>query len=256
MLRIGISACFFHADPKRPIFKGKTLLYIEQSVAHWIQSQNAIPFMIPTIDPESGIHLRDVMDHIDGLILHGGSDVAPESYGEKPLKSEWTGDAIRDVYEIELLKEAMAKNRPVLGLCRGAQLMNVAFGGTLIQDIPSQIPGALVHRNWDIYDQNFHQIQFEPGSNLANIYSGISSGKVNSVHHQAIQTLGKDLVVEAWSEKDRVIEAIRLDSDQYVRAVQWHPEFHSPEDSSLLDSSRLLQDFLDQVRMRKEEKNA
>jgi putative glutamine amidotransferase len=100
MLKIGVSACFFHADPKRPIFKGKTLLYMEESMAHWIQSQGALPYLIPTAHQEGGVRLRDYMIAMDGLILHGGSDVAPESYGEKALKPEWAGDFIRDQYEI------------------------------------------------------------------------------------------------------------------------------------------------------------
>ena len=173
MLKIGVSACFFHADPTRPIFKGKTLLYLEQSIANWVNLQGALAFMLPPANPQSAIKTRDLVQEMDGLILQGGSDVAPESYGEKPLKPEWAGDYLRDCYEIELLKEFMAKKKPVLGVCRGAQLVNVAFGGTLYQDIPTQLPGALVHRNWDIYDQNFHSLRFEANSRLGRIYSGI-----------------------------------------------------------------------------------
>jgi putative glutamine amidotransferase len=148
------------------------------------------------------------------------------------------------------MKEAMAKNKPVLGICRGAQLMNVAFGGTLYQDIPSQVPGALNHRNWDVYDQNFHEITFEAGSRLEKIYSSVSARKVNSIHHQGIRDLGKDLLVEARAP-DEIIEAVRLNSDRYVYAVQWHPEFHNSNDLTVLSNSHLLQDFLDEVRNRR-----
>ena len=250
MLKIGVSACFFHSDPQRAIFKGKTLLYLEESMAHWIQSQGALPYLIPSTRQEGGIRLRDYMIAMDGLILHGGSDVSPQSYGETPLKPEWAGDFVRDQYEIELTKEALAKNKPVLGICRGAQLVNVAFGGTLYQDIPSQVPGALKHRDWDVYDQNFHTIAIEQGSQLEKMYSGESTRKVNSVHHQGIKDLGKDLVVEARAS-DGIVEAVRLNSDRYLYAVKWHPEFHNPADSSLLSNAALLRNFLDEVRKRR-----
>ncbi|MBI2809591.1 MAG: gamma-glutamyl-gamma-aminobutyrate hydrolase family protein [Candidatus Melainabacteria bacterium] len=249
MLKIGVSACFFHSDPLRPIFKGKTLLYMEESMAHWIQSQGALPFLIPTAHTSGGIRLRDYISFLDGLILHGGSDVSPQSYGEVALKPEWNGDFIRDQYEIELMKEAISKDKPVLGICRGAQLMNVAFGGTLYQDIPSQLPGKLVHRNWDVYDQNFHQVEFKQGGRLEKIYVGTPQRKINSIHHQGLKDLGKDLEVEAVAP-DGVIEAIRLKSEKYAVAVQWHPEFHSVDDSTLLPSANLLQDFLDEIRKR------
>ena len=249
MLKIGVSACFFHSDPLRPIFKGKTLLYMEESMAHWIQSQGALPFLIPTTLTSGGIRLRDYISYLDGLILHGGSDVAPQSYGETPLKPEWSGDYIRDQYEIELMKEAILKDKPVLGICRGAQLMNVAFGGTLYQDIPSQLPGKLGHRSWEVYDQNFHQIEFNSGSRLEKIYSGDPVRKVNSIHHQAVKDLGKDLLVEATAP-DGIIEGIRLNSDKSAVAVQWHPEFHNPQDATVLANAPLLRDFLDEVRSR------
>src|SRR4051812_42144891 len=105
MLKIGISSCVFHPDPQRPVFKGKTLYYIEQSSAHWVNSENALAFMIPPIKPDSKVRLENVVNEMDGLILHGGADVSPKSYGETPLQPEWSGDYTRDRYEIELLQE-------------------------------------------------------------------------------------------------------------------------------------------------------
>jgi len=174
--------------------------------------------------------------------------VSPESYGEEPLKPEWTGDRIRDDYEITLLRAFIAAGKSVLGVCRGAQVINVAQGGTLYQDLASQFPGALNHRNWDIYDRNSHATSIVPGSGLARLYPGLTLTKTNSVHHQAARELGRDLVVEAWSEPDRVVEAIRWNGPSYVFAVQWHPEFHDRNDSSFINDTPILDDFLAHAR--------
>jgi putative glutamine amidotransferase len=249
MLKIGISACFFHADPQRTVFKGKTLQYVEQEMAHWVMQKDAMALMIPSPEgdsrrPGSKVSVGDYARELDGLVLMGGSDVSPESYGEKPLKPEWAGDKIRDDYEIALLRAFVAAGKPVLGVCRGAQVINVAQGGTLYQDIALQFPGALNHRNWEIYDQNSHATAIVPDSGLARLYPGLALTKTNSVHHQAVRALGRELVVEAWSEPDRVVEALRWTGPSYVFAVQWHPEFHDRKDPSFIDDTPILDDFL------------
>ena len=249
MLKIGIAACFFHEDPQRPIFKGMTLQYIEQNVAHWLMQRDVLAFMVPSPEgrtkrPGSKATVEAYADELDGLVLMGGSDVCPESYGEKALKPEWNGDRIRDDYEIALLRAFMAVRKPVLGVCRGAQIINVAQGGTLWQDVGTQVPGALAHRNWAIYEQNCHATTLVPGSGLARLYPGGTLVKTNSIHHQALKDLGRDLVVEAWSEPDRIVEAIRHQGPVYVFAVQWHPEFHAPDDPSFVDDTPILDEFL------------
>jgi len=253
MLKIGISACFFHADPQRPIFKGMTLQYIEQNVAHWVMQRDAMALMIPSPDGDtrrtaSRIGVADYARELDGLLLMGGSDVCPETYGEKALKPEWNGDRIRDDYEIALMRAFMKEGKPVLGVCRGAQVINVAFGGTLYQDLGTQFAGALNHRNWDIYDKNTHATSIVPGSGLAKLYPGATLVKTNSVHHQAVKQLGGELTVEAWSEPDHVVEALRWNGPSYVFAVQWHPEFHDLEDNSFVDDTPILDDFLRNAR--------
>ena len=253
MLKIGISACFFHPDPQRAVFKGKTLQYVEQEMAHWVMQKDAMALMIPSPEgnsrrPGSRVSVGDYARELDGLVLMGGSDVSPESYGEKALKPEWNGDRIRDDYEITLLRAFIAAGKSVLGVCRGAQVINVAQGGTLYQDLASQFPGALNHRNWDIYDRNSHATSIVPGSGLARLYPGLTLTKTNSVHHQAARELGRDLVVEAWSEPDRVVEAIRWNGPSYVFAVQWHPEFHDRSDSSFINDTPILDDFLAHAR--------
>jgi putative glutamine amidotransferase len=253
MLKIGISACFFHPDPQRAVFKGKTLQYVEQEMAHWVMQKDAMALMIPSPEgdsrrPGSKVTVDDYARELDGLVLMGGSDVSPSSYGEKPLKPEWAGDRIRDDYEIALFRAFVAAGKPVLGVCRGAQVINVAQGGTLYQDVAFQFPGALNHRNWDIYDRNCHATTIVPGSGLAKLYPGVSLTKTNSVHHQAAKDLGRDLSVEAWSEPDRVVEAIRWSGPSYVFAVQWHPEFHDGQDASFIDDTPILDDFLAHAR--------
>ena len=256
MVKIGISASFFHADPRRAIFKGMTLQYIEQNLAHWLMQREALALMIPSPDgdtrrPASQVTLDAYAAELDGLVLMGGSDVCPETYGEKAEKPEWNGDRIRDDYEIALFNAYVARGKPVLGVCRGAQIINVALGGTLYQDIATQLPHALNHRNWAIYEQNCHATTIVAGSGLAAKYPGRSLVKTNSIHHQAVKDLGRELVVEAWSEPDRVIEAIRWTGPSYVFAVQWHPEFHPEGDRSFIDDRPILDDFLHHASLHK-----
>src|SRR3990167_2715641 len=102
---IGVSACFDHADFKRPIFKGKIILYTEESMLHWILSESAYPVLIPTLPVKTPFSIQELVSPLSGLILQGGADVSPETYGEQPLNPEWKGDSLRDRYEIALIKE-------------------------------------------------------------------------------------------------------------------------------------------------------
>ncbi len=245
-IKVGISACFFHADPARPIFTGKTLQYVEQSIAHWVMSSGAIAVMIPSPEGDTrkgDVALADYADWLDALVLEGGSDVSPTSYGETPLQLRWSGDRIRDDYERGLLAAFAERGKPVLGICRGLQLMNVAFGGTLLQDIGTQRPAAREHRNAEIYDRNVHPVEFVQGTRLAELFEGVATPVVNSVHHQAVKDLAPGFVVEARSPGDDMIEAIRRPSGSYMAAVQWHPEFHRRGEGTL-DDAPLLADFL------------
>ena len=245
-----------HADPARQLFTGKTLQYVEQSIAHWVMSTGALAVMIPS--PTGATQRGDVtLDHyahwLDGLVLHGGADVSPLSYGEEPLQSRWAGDKIRDEYEIDLVAAFERHAKPVFGVCRGLQLLNVAYGGTLYQDIETQIPKALQHRDAKVYDNNFHGVEIVAGSRLAALYPGHAKVKVNSIHHQAIKDLAPGFDVEARSHEDGIIEAIRRTdtAKPYLAAVQWHPEFHR-NDSDTIDDAALLQDFLTAAANRKQ----
>lgn len=250
MLRIGISASFLHRDPEREMFKDKTLLYMEESLCHWVASENVITYLIPTINKSFSAGVKAWVNDLDGLVLHGGSDVCPKSYGEQPLKPEWNGDYIRDQYEIELINEFISVNKPILGVCRGAQIMNVALGGTMYQDIETQVKTNTNHRNWDVYEHNIHNIKIVEDSGLSKLYNGLKKAKVNSIHHQALKDLGKNLKVEAYSEDDNLIEAIRYQGKEYLVGLQWHPEFQD-DDSDLIGKKEVLREFINEIKLRR-----
>jgi len=187
--------------------------------------------------------LRDYAKHLDGLLLQGGADVSPQSYAETANRPEWPGDRVRDIYELELLHEFIESGKPVLGVCRGCQLINVAFGGTLYQDIATDMPNASVHVN-EQYDQHRHIVHFPDGSTFASIFAAQREAMVNSIHHQAVKTLGRDLSIEAVSPDDGLVEAVRYRHAPFVVGVQWHPEFHRSSGPELLDCTPLLDAFL------------
>lgn len=246
-LRIGLSPRILHHPPAELGFRNKTLQYLEQTVAHWIMRRGALVFMLPAIETggveRSSVRISDYVTEIDGLVMQGGADVSPISYGETPLRPEWSGDRVRDLYEMELFWECVVQGKPVLGICRGLQLINVALGGSLYQDISTEHPHAILHVDSALYDQHRHTIHIEENSRLAELYGADEKHLVNSIHHQAIKRLGRDSVVEAVSDSDGIIEAIRMRGQCYVTAFQWHPEFHAGT-SGLLDSGPILDDFL------------
>jgi gamma-glutamyl-gamma-aminobutyrate hydrolase PuuD len=247
-LRIGVSARIFHPEPGARGLRGKTLQYLEESVAHWVMSRDVMVFMIPTVGHQgmlhpSNIRLRDYAKHLDGLLLQGGADVSPQTYAATESLAEWPGDRVRDMYELELLYEFIESGKPVLGVCRGCQLINVAFGGTLYQDIATEVPTAGIHVN-EHYDQHRHAVRFPEGSTLINMFPGRQEAVVNSIHHQAVKSLGRDLNVEAVSAVDGLIEAVRYRRSPFVVGVQWHPEFHRAGGPELLDCTPLLDAFL------------
>ena len=253
-LLIGISARIHH--PIGPVLDlggvyTKTLHYLEQSVAHWVLAKDVLAVMIPAIESEGLIQRSDMSlaayaEHLDGLVLQGGADIAPESYGETPLHADWAGDRVRDRYEIDLFNAFVAAGKPVIGICRGCQLINVALGGTLFQDIPTQVSQAGSHRDTALYERALHDVTLVQGTRLAQMYPGVQQAKINSIHHQAVKDLGRDLVIEALGVPDGIVEAIRWRGASYVFGMQWHPEFLALKsfDQTQLDGGPILHDFL------------
>ena len=255
---IGVSARIYYPGSQGPLSGvfTKTLHFLEQSVAHWVLGGHAVAVMIPAVTKDSivtrtDLNLHDYAQALDGLVLQGGNDVAPQHYGEEPLHPDWAGDAVRDQYEMELIGAFIKAGKPVFGVCRGLQLLNVMHGGTLLQDIPTQRPGSLEHRALGRYEKHFHDIELVSGTRLAQLYPGVKTTRANSIHHQAIKEVAPGFVVEARCPNDGMVEAIRKSEGSYVAAVQWHPEFHEPGDTETFDDMPMLQDFLEAARRAK-----
>jgi putative glutamine amidotransferase len=255
-LRIGVSGRLLYPDSSRSFLPTKSVQYLEQSVANWLMSGEVLAFMIPALSlaaphlPRT-IKAKHYVDALDGLLLQGGADMSPKSYGETPLNPLWAGDEVRDQYEIELFHEFVTQGKPVFGICRGHQVINVALGGSLYQDIATQCPDKGSHRDEARYDSHFHDMRILANTWLARVYPGVDVKRVNTIHHQAIKHLGEGLVVEATSEPDTIVEAIRWEGHSFVVGVQWHPEFIDPGDPTLIDSKPLLRAFLAACELRK-----
>jgi putative glutamine amidotransferase len=160
---------------------------------------------------------------VDGLLLTGGEDVDPAWYGAAPSPLLDPPSRERDLFELALFAVARQRQLPILGICRGIQLVNVALGGTLIQDIPSERPGPVEHRPSGSRDSRSHRIRLEPGSRAAEALGSLSL-IVNSAHHQAIRDLALGLRATGWTD-DGLIEAVEsTGDDSWLLAVQWHPE--------------------------------
>ncbi|WP_258104347.1 gamma-glutamyl-gamma-aminobutyrate hydrolase family protein [Marinoscillum sp. MHG1-6] len=253
MLKIGVSACFMYPDNRRPVFAPKTLSYLENDMAVYLSREGVLPFLIPDVED---MLLEKFMAEMDGFVFQGGTDVAPESFGEQPIENgRWKGDPVRDKYELKVMDLAVKSGKPIFAICRGMQLMNVYFGGTLYQDTTTQQPGVLEHRNAEKYDHVSHAIEFTKEKILQKIYHNNTAGRVNSVHHQSIKELGKHLEVLAHCPEDNVIEAIGYTKapEGWVMGVQWHPEFSHTLGEKVIDPDILYDCFLGQVRLLKSE---
>ena len=174
---------------------------------------------------------REIARTVDGVLLTGGADIGPERYGESPHETVTHVSQERDAFEIALVRCAREIDLPVLGLCRGIQLLNVAFGGTLIQDIPSQVPTALEHSVDDLL-ASAHEVWITPQSRLGALMSDGQDGGtgdlelarlVNSRHHQAVKRVAEGFVTSATAP-DGIVEAIEQPESRFCVGVQWHPE--------------------------------
>jgi putative glutamine amidotransferase len=180
------------------------------------------PVILPPYLQDSS--LRGAFDAIDGLILSGGGDIHPSSFGEPDCGLLWRIDRKRDQAELSLARWALSEGLPVLGICRGIQTLNVAAGGTLIQDIPTQIPDPLTHSSIAGHPLSdiAHAVNIDPGSRLADLVGAGDVG-VNSAHHQAAKAPGNGLVAVARAP-DGVIEGLEAPAHPFCIGVQWHPE--------------------------------
>ena len=179
-----------------------------------------IPVLFPYVD--DGETVEHLVDICDGFFFTGGADIDPKRYGEETRETIGDVQEHRDEFEFNVFQRVIKTSKPILAICRGAQLVNVALGGTLYQDIPSEINTKIAHRQNEPKFSTSHDVKVLVGTPLHKIMQA-EQIKANSFHHQAIKTLGKGLEIMAVAE-DGIIEAVYLPEREYLRAYQWHPE--------------------------------
>ena len=200
-----------------------------------ISDVGGIPIVIPITNKK---YISDLASKIDGLVLTGGSDISPFLYGEEPLEQLGEICPERDEFEINLIREVISLEKPVLAICRGFQLVNVAFGGNLYQDIT--YISKVKNQHWQKTDPIFpiHSVRIDEQSSLHKIFG--NKTYVNSLHHQVIKKVADGFRAIAWSN-DGVIEAIEKEEKSYVLGVQWHPEEMRGDQFNMIE---LFKDFI------------
>lgn len=196
--------------------------YVNAAYLRAVQHAGGVPVALP---PHLDGPARDALwRRLDGLLLTGGGDIAPERFGEPAHAAVYEVAPERDALELEMTERALADGVPVLAICRGIQVLNVALGGSLIQDLPTEVPGEIAHSQKAPREQPTHDVKvMVEGTRLGAIVESVELS-VNSFHHQAIKRLGRGLREVAWAP-DGVIEGVDMpDARALVIGVQWHPE--------------------------------
>ena len=195
---------------------------LSRSYVDALQTAGAVVIMLP---PDEWLAQRpdDALDALDGLVLAGGADIDPESYGEPRHPKTVNTRPERDHAEIALARGALARDLPVLGICRGMQLLNVALGGTLIQHLPDDFGHTDHRRSLGSFDNADHDVRLTPES-LAARAAGETLHATKSHHHQGVDRLGEGALATGWSVLDELVEAIELPGRRFALGVQWHPE--------------------------------
>jgi putative glutamine amidotransferase len=216
--------------------------YLSRYYSEAVEAAGGAPVHVSLI-PKAD-YIDAVVDGLDGILLPGSdSDVDPLRYGQQPHPNLGTVHPIKDETDLLLIAAAERKRIPLFAICFGMQVLNVSRGGTLIQDISSQVPDAIKHEQGVPRDRPSHRVNLAEQTKLAKI-AAVENLLVNSHHHQAIETLGADLVATAWSP-DGLIEACEDPrADRFVMAVQWHPELGWEEDPV---SQRLFETFVEEA---------
>ncbi len=195
-------------------------MILNQDYIHAVADAGGVPIVLPCTTDEEG--LRSALDHADGLLLTGGADIDPSLYGEETLPCCGTVTRIRDDTELVLIRHALEKKMPILGICRGFEILNAALGGTLYQDIEQQYGSAVSHPRYDIPGGDAHTVQYLEGTLLKSIM-GEEKGYVNSRHHQGVKEPAAGLKICAQAP-DGLTEGLEAEDGRPILAVQWHPE--------------------------------
>jgi putative glutamine amidotransferase len=200
--------------------------------------------LTPAHEPDQ---IEALLGLCSGLVLSGGEDVDPARYGEEPVPQLEEVSKPRDAMEIRAVDLALEREMPVLGICRGLQLLNVYFGGTLYQDLRTQRPDVLTHNQSAPWGEHQHTVQCAEGSRLHEILEQCVPLRINSFHHQAVKELGEDVRCTAEAE-DGLIEGIESTAHDWVVGVQWHPERLEAEARTSDPNIRIMEAFATQVR--------
>ena len=199
----------------------KDTIWINPLYLGGVETAGGIPCILPLHGTEE--NWRDYIDAFDGFVFTGGQDISPNIYGEKKLPACHYQSHLRDQQEVAMIRLLLQTDKAVLGICRGAQIINAACGGTLYQDLPTQHSSAVVHCQVMPYDLPHHQVRIIEGTQLSEILK-VSYLSVNSMHHQAIHKVAPCFQPSAIAE-DGIIEAIECPDKRFFIGVQWHPEF-------------------------------
>lgn len=198
------------------------LTILQERYARAVEQAGGVPLILPPLS--SSRTLRAMIESLDGLVVSGGNfDIHPKFYGEEPISALGEIKEDRTEFELGLIALALARDVPLLGICGGAQAINVALGGSLYQDIDTQHPNRIEHQRSELKDRGGHTVAIHANTKLRKIV-GKPRLEVNTTHHQAVKTPGKKLVVNATAE-DGVVEGIESAAHSFVLGVQWHPEF-------------------------------
>jgi putative glutamine amidotransferase len=210
-----------------------------QSYLRAVELAGAVPLLIPITQQETT--LREIYGHIHGLLLVGGVDIQPQRYHEQPHPALGKTDPKRDWVELVVASWALSDGLPILGICRGIQLLNIIFGGTLWQDVGAQASDTIEHNFHPGYAYNrlSHSVHLERHSRLAEVFGDLEV-QVNSLHHQAVKVVGKGLSVTARAP-DGIVEGLEGSNTAWVTAVQWHPEWLLEDDPRM---KRLFETFV------------
>jgi putative glutamine amidotransferase len=198
------------------------LIIIQERYARAVEAAGAVPLVLPVLP--SPTSMRAMIENLDGLVVSGGNfDIHPRFYGEKPIRSLGEIKQERTEFELGLIGLALKRDLPLLGICGGAQAINVALGGSLYQDIDTQYPERVEHQRSGLKNRGGHEVAIHDKTKLRKIV-GKSRLVVNTTHHQAVKQPGKNLLVDATAE-DGIVEGIESTVHRFVIGVQWHPEF-------------------------------